>query len=50
MKAVKDTIKRMNEYGRNKTPFVFIIDFDLQKPIKQISDNNHTHTYKTKEY
>lgn len=32
MKAVKDTIKRMNEYGREKIPIVFIIDFDLQNP------------------
>ncbi len=38
MKAVKDTIKRMNEYGRNKTPFVFIIDFDLQKPMVFLMD------------
>ncbi len=44
MKTVKDTIKRMNEYGRNKIPFVFIIDFDLQKPmvflIDELKKNN----------
>lgn len=32
MKAVKDTIKCMNEYGREKIPFVFLIDFDMQIP------------------
>lgn len=44
MKAVKDTIKRMNEYGRKKIPFVFIIDFDLQKPrvflMDELEKNN----------
>ena len=32
-KVVKDTIKRMNELGEQKTPFVFILDFDLNKPL-----------------
>ena len=32
MKAVKDTIKCMNEYGQDKIPFVFLIDFNMQKP------------------
>jgi para-aminobenzoate synthetase component 1 len=30
--AAKDTIKRMNELGNQKIPFVFILDFDLARP------------------
>jgi len=44
MKAVKDTIKCMNEYGRDKIPFVFLIDFDKRKPaifrIEELGKNN----------
>lgn len=44
MKAVKDTIKCMNEYGRDKIPFVFLIDFNKQKPrvfrIEELEKNN----------
>lgn len=44
MKAVKDTIKCMNEYGRDKIPFVFIIDFDMKKPkvfrMDELKENN----------
>jgi para-aminobenzoate synthetase component I len=30
----KDTcIKRMNEYGSQRLPFIFIIDFDMEKPV-----------------
>ncbi len=44
MKTVKDTILSMNEYGRDKVPFVFLIDFDMKKPevfrIKELKKNN----------
>ena len=44
MKTVKDTILSMNEYGRDKIPFVFLIDFDMQKPeifrIEELEKNN----------
>jgi para-aminobenzoate synthetase component 1 len=26
-------IQRMNEYGKNKIPFLFVIDFDMKQPI-----------------
>jgi len=38
MKAAKDTIKRMNKYGRKRIPFVFILDFDLKKPLVFLMD------------
>lgn len=28
-----DFVLQMNEYGKNKIPFLFILDFDLQKPL-----------------
>ncbi len=31
--AKKHTIFKMNELGKSKTPFVFLIDFDFQKPL-----------------
>ena len=44
MKAVKDTIKRMNEYGRDQIPFVFLIDYDMQNPkvflTEELEDHN----------
>ena len=44
MKAVKDTIKCMNEYGQHKIPFVFLIDYDMQIPkvfrIEELEKNN----------
>lgn len=32
MRNNQSAISLMNEYGRNRKPFLFIIDFDLQKP------------------
>ncbi len=32
-KVAKDSIKQMNDLGRQKIPFVFILDFDLEKPL-----------------
>ena len=29
----EQAIEKMNEYGGNGTPFLFVIDFDMQKPI-----------------
>ena len=44
MKAVKDTIKRMNEYGRDQIPFVFLIDYDMQNlkvfRMEELDENN----------
>jgi hypothetical protein len=28
-----DWISTMNEYGRREIPFLFILDFELQKPV-----------------
>lgn len=40
--AAKDTIKRMNELGNQRVPFVFILDFDLVEPkifkLDELSD------------
>ena len=33
MQQVKDIKKQMNEYGAKSIPFLFIIDFDMQKPL-----------------
>jgi len=32
MQLPKDFVEKMNRYGRNRTPFLFIIDFELQRP------------------
>ena len=33
MNEVKDTIKQMNEYGKQHIPFVFMVDFDMKRPL-----------------
>jgi para-aminobenzoate synthetase component I len=33
MSSVKDIIKQMNEIGKRSEPFLFILDFDLEKPV-----------------
>ena len=44
MKAVKDTIKCMNDYGRKRIPFVFLADFEMQVPkvfrLDELERNN----------
>jgi len=44
MQPVKDIINLMNEYGKSSIPFVFIFDFDMEKPllfrISELEDNN----------
>jgi len=41
---LKEIINRINKFGREKEPFLFIIDFDMEKPIvlplKDIDSNN----------
>lgn len=38
-KEIKDLIQKMNKWGKNKVPFLFIIDFEMQKPIVKRLDN-----------
>jgi para-aminobenzoate synthetase component I len=33
MSSVKDIIKQMNDFGMQSEPFLFILDFDLEKPV-----------------
>jgi para-aminobenzoate synthetase component 1 len=33
MSSVKDIIKQMNAFGKRSEPFLFILDFDLEKPV-----------------
>jgi para-aminobenzoate synthetase component 1 len=33
MNAAKDIIKQMNDFGRQSEPFIFILDFELDKPV-----------------
>ncbi|RJQ60669.1 MAG: hypothetical protein C4517_09945, partial [Stygiobacter sp.] len=39
-----DAIRKMNEYGAMRVPFLFIVDFEMNKPIvlstDEISGNN----------
>ncbi|MBN2174027.1 MAG: aminodeoxychorismate synthase component I [Bacteroidales bacterium] len=44
MNASKDIINRMNELGKNSSPFLFIIDFNVDKPLlfapEELENNN----------
>lgn len=33
MNAAKDILKQMNDFGRKSEPFLFILDFELKKPV-----------------
>jgi len=33
MRSTNDAKSRMNDWGKRRQPFIFILDFDLQKPI-----------------
>ncbi|MDA9773452.1 aminodeoxychorismate synthase component I [Saprospiraceae bacterium] len=36
---MKDIFKKMNEFGESRTPFFFIIDFEMEKPIIHALDD-----------
>jgi para-aminobenzoate synthetase component 1 len=44
MKACKDTLSKMNSYGTKGVPFIFVIDYDIEKPflfrIDELSKEN----------
>ncbi|MBC8004373.1 MAG: chorismate-binding protein, partial [Verrucomicrobia bacterium] len=45
----KETIRQMNEYGAKGKPFVFIIDFDFEKPLILEADDTSRLHWKTPE-
>jgi para-aminobenzoate synthetase component I len=31
--AIQEAIEKMNRWGKSKTPFIFVVDYEMQKPV-----------------